>query len=73
MAKVWDAASGKELLTLEGYGGDVLSVAWGPDGNRLATGSVDKTAKVWDAAVYPSAGPRGASGSYARMNSLTAK
>lgn len=27
----------------------VSSVAWGPDGSRLATGSADKTAAVWDA------------------------
>ncbi len=49
-AKVWDAASGKELLTLRGHAGSVYSVAWSPDGKRLATGSWDKTAKVWDAA-----------------------
>jgi WD40 repeat protein/serine/threonine protein kinase len=49
-AKVWDAASGREPLTLRGYAGPVYSVAWSPDGTRLATGSQDGTAKVWDAA-----------------------
>ena len=49
-AKVWDAASGKELLTLRGHNDSVTSVAWSPDGKRLATGSGDQTAKVWDAA-----------------------
>ena len=49
-AKVWDAASGQELLTLRGHDRAVESVAWSPDGKRLATGSDDKTAKVWDAA-----------------------
>jgi WD40 repeat protein len=28
----------------------VWSVAWSPDGRRLATASWDQTAKVWDAA-----------------------
>ncbi len=49
-AKVWDAASGQELLTLRGHIGAVYSVAWSPDGKRLATASGDQTAKVWDAA-----------------------
>jgi WD40 repeat protein len=50
-AKVWDAATGKELLTLSGHSAPVNSIAWSPDGKRLATGSDDKTAKVWDAAT----------------------
>lgn len=50
-AKVWDAATGTEILTLAGHGESVSSVAFSPDGTRLATGSQDKTAKVWDAAT----------------------
>jgi WD40 repeat protein len=46
--KVWDANSGKELLSLNGRG-SILSIAWSPDGTRLATASFDNTAKVWDA------------------------
>ena len=37
-------------LTLRGHNAAVYSVAWSPDGKRLATTSIDKTAKVWDAA-----------------------
>jgi WD40 repeat protein len=37
------------VLILSGHSGDVYSVAWSLDGKRLATGSSDKTAKVWDA------------------------
>jgi WD40 repeat protein len=48
-AKVWDAAGGRELLTLTGPAGEVI-VSWSPDGTRLATGSEAGTAKVWDAA-----------------------
>src|SRR5271157_5744549 len=37
-------------MTLKGHTAAVISVAWSPDGKRLATASQDKTAKVWDAA-----------------------
>ena len=50
-AKLWDAATGKELLALRGHSGPVVSVAWSPDGKRLATASGDLTASVWDAAT----------------------
>jgi predicted NACHT family NTPase len=49
-AKLWEATSGKELLTLKGHTDWVKSVAFSPDGQRIVTGSDDKTAKVWDAA-----------------------
>ena len=48
--KVWDAASGQETLTLKGHTGAVRSVAFSPDGKRIASGSDDGTLKVWDAA-----------------------
>ncbi|MGO9915657.1 MAG: protein kinase domain-containing protein [Isosphaeraceae bacterium] len=48
-AKVWDAAGGKELLTLKGHSSALWSVAWSPEGKRLATASVDGMANVWDA------------------------
>jgi len=49
-AKVWDAASGRELHVLRGHNDYISSVAWSPNDKRLATGSWDQTVKVWDAA-----------------------
>jgi WD40 repeat protein len=50
-ANVWDAATGKELLTLSGHAGRFYGIAFSLDGKRLATAGGDKTAKVWDAAT----------------------
>jgi WD40 repeat protein/serine/threonine protein kinase len=48
--KVWDAATGQELLTFGSHTNGVVGVAFSPDGRRLASGSGD-TVKVWDAAT----------------------
>ena len=48
-AKVWDAQTGTELLTLTGHDNLVLSAVFSPDGQRIVTASWDRTAKVWDA------------------------
>ena len=37
--KVWDAASGQEVLTLKGHTDAVTSVAFSPDGKRIVSGS----------------------------------
>ena len=47
--KLWDTASGQEVLTLKGHTGFVTSVIFSPDGSRLASGSQDGTIMVWDA------------------------
>ena len=47
-AKIWDATTGKELLTLSGHTGLLFNVAFSPDGKSVATTSADRTAKVWD-------------------------
>jgi WD40 repeat protein len=49
--KVWDAATGKETLSLTGHTSWVSSVAFSPDGKRIVSGSQDGTVKVRDAAT----------------------
>jgi WD40 repeat protein len=45
---VRDAQTGQELLSLQGLNGEVTSVAFNPDGKRLAGHGFGRT-KVWDA------------------------
>src|SRR5262249_12657030 len=48
-ARVWDAATGKKVLTLPGQAGWATGVTFSRDGKRLATAGF-QTVKVWDAA-----------------------
>jgi WD40 repeat protein len=50
---VWDAVTGRPLLTLKGHEGKegLLSVAYSPDSRRIVTTGWDRTARVWDAAT----------------------
>jgi dipeptidyl aminopeptidase/acylaminoacyl peptidase len=48
-AAVFDAATGKVLLTLEGHEDNVRIAEYSPDGTQIATASDDKTIKLWDA------------------------
>src|SRR5262249_44289551 len=52
--KVWDAATGEELLSLKGHTSDVRTVAYSPDGKRIVSGGAatsNSSVKVWDAAT----------------------
>jgi WD40 repeat protein len=48
-ARVWDAGSGRPLLTLEGHGGPQLDAKASPDGEFIATANHDGSVVLWDA------------------------
>src|SRR5262249_54760859 len=48
-ARLWDAASGKDLGRLK-HDDLVRAVAFSPDGRTVLTGSYDRTARLWDVA-----------------------
>jgi WD40 repeat protein len=49
---IYDMAGGKEIAVIEGYRGTVHSLAFGDDGQRLATGMSDTTVLLWDVAAF---------------------
>ena len=51
IVKVWDAETGQDVLTFQKQAGVILSLAYSPDGQRIASSSIneDHSFVVWDA------------------------
>ncbi len=47
--KVFEAATGTHVRSLEGHTGHVLGIAWSADDRLLASAGADQAAKIWDA------------------------
>jgi WD40 repeat protein len=52
VVQLWDVASGWLLARLAGHEGQVKCLACSPDGARLASGSYDRTVRLWDVTRY---------------------
>ena len=49
-ARLWNLKTGAQVAVVSGHEGhldDIVSLAWHPSGNVLATGSMDTTVKLW--------------------------
>src|SRR5262249_58835970 len=55
--QLWDVATGTFIARLAGHEGKVQCLAYSPDGTRLASGSHDKTVRLWDVTRYRSSMP----------------
>lgn len=49
LVRLWDTATRENTITLTDHTGLVTAIAYSPDGNTIATGSVDRTIRLWDA------------------------
>jgi WD40 repeat protein/class 3 adenylate cyclase len=47
-AELWRGAKNRLVVTVTGHSAGILSVAFHPDGKRLASGSSDSTLRVWN-------------------------
>ena len=48
-ARIWEVATGGQIMMLHGHTDAVSSASFSPDGRHILTSSLDKTARIWDA------------------------
>ena len=53
LARVWDAATGQTIAVLKGHELGVSAARFSPDGKRVLTASLDKTARICDISGIP--------------------
>ncbi|KAK3816668.1 MAG: WD40-repeat-containing domain protein [Benniella sp.] len=46
--RLWDIRTGTCIQTLNGHDSNILSIAYSPQGDQIASSSDDKTIKIWD-------------------------
>jgi WD40 repeat protein len=57
VVQLWDVGTGTRVARLTGHEGKVMCLAYSSDGKRLASGSHDRTVRLWDMARYQTMKP----------------
>lgn len=49
MVKIWDMIAGRCIISFQAHNDDITAISYSPNGRYLATASLDKTIRVWNA------------------------
>jgi WD40 repeat protein len=51
IGRIWEVLTGKEVVTFRGHAGGINSIAFSPNGQRIASAGTDSSILVWDLAL----------------------